>query len=179
MGEYWSPNCIASIGSFVVGIHRLPAYLVEFKTGILSLKTVGYIVLQVAIYLVLVGGIGDVVMTRAIGGIPQTHMNYLGLDKINVSAQLQGLDSALIRAVGGLLIAIALGSLAILYGQIKKGIYSGLLAIILMITVGEGNNAMQMAFINSPYFVYPLLCIALSWVGAILWWVGHDKTPGR
>jgi hypothetical protein len=142
----------------------------------LNFKKKGYILLQLATYLVLVGGIGDLILTVQEDPLPLAHLRYLKMDKLQVPAELKSLDAALIRAIGGLLIAIGLGSLVILYKQIRKGISSGLWAIILMISIGEGGNAVQMALINSPFFVYPLSCLVVGWLGTILWWLGDRQT---
>lgn len=51
--------------------------------------------------------------------------------------------------------------------------------MLLMTTLGEGNNALQMKLVNSPYFMVPLIFLALLWVGAALWWNAPKPTSNE
>ena len=42
-----------------------------------------------------------------------------------------------------------------------------------MVTIAEGINTLQLLMLNSPYFIFPLICVIITWVGGILWGVGN------
>jgi hypothetical protein len=44
-----------------------------------------------------------------------------------------------------------------------------------MITISEGINASQIFVLNAPYFVFPLLCVLIAWLGAVFLWTAYKK----
>jgi len=138
-------------------------------------KKVGYILLQIAAYLVLLGGMADLAMPFFIHSLPEAHAKYLRLNNEDVSLELISLDHALIRAIGGCLVAIGIGMITIIYNALKVQTKTVIIALLLMIATGEGINTSQMLLIHSPYFFFPLICIIFTWVGGILWWIGDSR----
>jgi hypothetical protein len=138
------------------------------------MKKIGYILLQISGYLILLGGIADFAMTFYIS-LPEPHVKYLKIKNDAVSFELKQLDYAFLRAVGGCLIGIGIGTLTIIYSSLRKGIKLPLIGLLGMVTIGEGINASQMFMISSPYFVFPLICIIITWTGATLWLIGNKR----
>ena len=139
------------------------------------MKKTGYILLQIAGYLILFGGISDLIITFSIDSLPASHLNYLNIKNNTVFPELKNLDNAFMRAIGCCLIAVSIGALAIIYGPIRKEIKYTLPWLVGMVTIGEGGNALQMFLIDSPFFLFPLLCVIITWAGAIFWWGGNKK----
>ena len=84
------------------------------------MKKIGYILLQISGYLILIGGITDFAMTFCIDSLPEPHLKYLKIKSESVSFELENLDYAFLRAIGGCLIGIGIGTLTIIYGSLKK-----------------------------------------------------------
>ena len=134
--------------------------------------------MQVAVFLVLLGGIGDVVYSFSVKTIIPAHLDYLQISAQAVSPQLKNLDLGFMRGIGGFTIAVGIGALTILYTLIKTDNRIVLWGMLLMITVGEGNNVLQMILLDSPFYAMPLFYLLLLWTGAILWFTGN-KTANR
>ena len=139
------------------------------------MKRAGYILLQIAGYLILLGGISDVAMTFFMDSLPAQHLKYLAIKNDGVSQELKNLDFAFLRAIGGCLIGIGAGALTIIYGALRKKIKWALTGLLGMVTIGEGINALQLLMLNSPYFIFPLICVILTWIGGLLWWFGNKN----
>lgn len=142
------------------------------------MKKTGYIIMQVAIYLILLGGIGDIIYSFSVETIIPAHLDYLKISSQEVSPQLRNLDLGFMRGIGGFIIAVGIGSLTLLYTSVKAGSRLALWGMLLMITVGEGNNVLQMILLDSPFYAMPLLYLILIWIGAMLWVSGKEKMPG-
>jgi hypothetical protein len=123
----------------------------------------GYILLQISAYFILFGGCLDIAMTYFSNTIPPSHLAYLQLPADKISNQFKVLDNALLRAIGGCLIAIAVGALTIIYTF--KGNKYLLYGLVSMVTIAEGINASQMIYVHSVYFIFPVVCVALTWAG--------------
>jgi len=139
------------------------------------MKRKGYILLLVSAYLILIGGIADIAMTFYIPSLPQQHLAYLQMNDYAVPPALKNLDHFLLRAIGGCLIGIGIGALTLIYTSLKnnsKNIIWGLLG---MITISEGINALQLVQLHSLYFIFPFICVILSWIGAMLWWYRNKE----
>jgi len=138
-------------------------------------KKIGYILLQVSGYLILLAGIADFAMTFYTNALPVQHLKYLKIKAESVSLELTALDHAFLRALGGCLVSIGIGTLALIYRGIRKKMKGSLVALLCMVTIGEGVNASQMFRLGSPYFVFPLLCVMVAWIGAGLWLFGKSE----
>ncbi len=138
------------------------------------MKKSGYIILHLGTYLIILGGLGDIGYTFSVSGIIPAHMDYLKINDQEISVELKNLDLGLMRAIGGLLVASGIGALIILSGQVKNGNKPALLGILFMMTIGEGNNALQMYLVDSPFFAIPLGFLLLIWTGGVLWLFGKS-----
>lgn len=132
------------------------------------MKKTGYIILHIGTYLIILGGLVDIGYTFLVSGIIPAHMDYLKINDQEISLELKNLDLGLLRAIGGLLVASGIGALIILTGQVKNGNKPALLGVIFIMTIGEGNNALQMYLLGSPFFAFPLGFLALIWIGGVL-----------
>ena len=139
------------------------------------MKKIGYILLQISGYLILLGGIADFAITFFTNSLPEPHLKYLKIKNEAVSFELKNLDHAFLRAIGGCLIGIGIGTLAIIYGSLKKKIKRPLIGLLSMVTIGEGINASQMFMLGSSYFVFPLLCVTITCMGATLWLIDTKR----
>ena len=137
------------------------------------MRRVGYILLQISAYLILVGGIADLGLTFFADALPESHLKYLNIKNQMAPIELKNLDFALLRAIGGCLIGISIGALTIIYSGIRNKIKYTLLGLLTMVTISEGINFSQMLKVNSPYFAFPVVCVSFLWLGAILWHFGN------
>ena len=129
--------------------------------------------MQVAIYLILLGGIGDIIYTFSVETIIPAHLEYLNISEQEVSPELRNLDLGFMRGIGGFLIALGVGALVILYTSVRKNNSLALWGMLLMLTIGEGNNVLQMILLDSPFYMMPLFYMILLWIGAVLWLRGQ------
>jgi|SRR5215831_14764899 len=131
------------------------------------MKKAGYIFLQVSACLIFIGGVSDIILSFN-DDIPDAHLHYLNLYHSEVSASLINLDKAFIRAIGGCLVSLGIAAFIIarFINILEKKVY--LYILLLIVTVAEGNNAVQMFTINSAFYFYPLACVLLAWIGGIL-----------
>ncbi|MEP6844692.1 MAG: hypothetical protein ABI861_01755 [Panacibacter sp.] len=137
------------------------------------MKKFGYILLQISAYLIIAGGIGDLMMTFLFDSLPASHLTYLKVKSEAVSIELKNLDHAFLRAIGGCIIAIGIGALTIIYGPIRKGLKQPIIPLLCMVTIGEGGNSLQMILVDSPYFYFPFICVIITWSGVVFWWYGN------
>lgn len=148
----------------------------QFKNqSIKKMKKTGFVVMQVAIYLILLGGIGDIIYSFSVESIIPAHLDYLKITSQDVSPQLRNLDLGFMRGIGGFIIAIGIGALVILYSCVKNDNKFALWGMLVMITIGEGNNTLQMILLDSPFYAMPLFYLILLWIGAILWFMGNKN----
>lgn len=125
--------------------------------------------MQMAIYLIILGGLGDIIYSFSVEGIIPAHLEYLGIAAEEVSPELRNLDLGFIRAIGGFIIAMGIGSITLLYTGVKRNNRFALWGVLLMASIGEGNNALQMFLLDLPFFAVPLFFILLLWTGALFW----------
>jgi hypothetical protein len=133
------------------------------------MKRTGYIIIKISIYLILLGGIADIVYSFAVTPIFPSHLEYLKIPAQDVSLELRNLDLGLIRALGGLIIAMAAGALTLLHISVKTNNKLALWGMTFMVTIGEGNNVLQMFLLDAPLYVVPLFFLLLFWAGVFLW----------
>lgn len=100
----------------------------------------GLIILNLAAAMVIVGSLYDL----CVPAIPANHLRYLaGLDP-QVNSRFAQLDLAMLRSIGGCLLAIGVVSLLLINGPIRRGSGWARLAVLLLIGVAETNNAYRM-----------------------------------
>ena len=133
----------------------------------------GNILLVVAIILMLIGGVGDVLFTYINPGMIPSHLGFLNIQEAEATPKLIALTHSMLRAIGGLLIALAIGSLSLLYFRKSDSKIGVFLVVSLIVLIGEGNNAWQMYMVESPLFWYPLSICIISLVGLVLAYFGN------
>lgn len=132
-----------------------------------KMKNIGYRLIQIAGSLILLGGLFDVLMTFILHNVPKSHVDYLKLKDGSITTELQKLDQALLRAIGGCLIGLGIATLTIFSGRPKNMQRSSIFSTLSLITIAEGINGTQMILIHSSYFFYPLLCVLITWFGTL------------
>lgn len=133
------------------------------------MKRTGYVIMQIAVYLILLGGIGDIIYSLSVETIIPAHLDYLKISDEQVSPELRNLDLGFMRGIGGFIVAVGVGALALIYSGVKHGSKQALWGMLAMICIGEGNNVLQMYLLDSPFYLMPLTYIILLWIGALLW----------
>jgi hypothetical protein len=133
------------------------------------MKRTGYMIIKISIYLILLGGIADIIYSFTVTPIFPSHLEYLQIPAQDVSLQLRNLDLGLIRGLGGLIIAMAVGALTLLHTSVKTNNRPSLWGMSLMVTIGEGNNVLQMILLDSPLYVVPLFFLLFFWAGVFIW----------
>ena len=139
------------------------------------MKKIGFILLQISAYLILLGGIIDFITPFYLNTLPSSHLKFLKLKDEVITPELKNLDHALLRAIGGCLVGVGLGSITIIYVSLSKNKKKALYGLLVMITISEGVNASQTFMINAPYFLFPFLCMIMTWLGGALWWFGSNR----
>ena len=129
------------------------------------MKRIGFTLLQVSCYLVILGGISDILITLSKKSMLPHHAHFIALSSELITPQLALLDHALIRAIGGLLVVLGIAGLSLLHISSKDKKHQAVWLVILIITIGEGNNALQMHLVDTPMFLIPLSIVFMSWIG--------------
>ncbi|HSZ57105.1 MAG TPA: hypothetical protein VK797_15665 [Tepidisphaeraceae bacterium] len=132
----------------------------------------GLVILNVAAVSVIAGALYDLLVPA----VPPNHLRYVGaLDPAAVS-RFARLDLAMLRSIGGCLLAIGVTCLLLINGPVRRGNGWARLAVALLIGVAEANNAYRMYPFDSPWYA-PLSFAILAVVGAAL--VGNRRGHGR
>jgi hypothetical protein len=154
--------------------HSLQRSVILF-IGSLPMKKTALILLQISGYLILLGGLLDFLAPFFSNALPASHLRFLKLKNELTTPGLTNLDHALLGAIGGCLIGVGIGSLTITYTSLSKNNRPALLGLLAMITISEGINASQIFVLSAPYFVFPLLCVLIAWLGAVFLWKAYKK----
>ena len=139
------------------------------------MKKIGYILLQIGGYLILVGGITDFAMTFYSNSLPAPHLKYLKIKNEAASFELKNLDYAFLRAIGGCLIGIGIGTLTIIYGSLRE---KTIWPLIGMLEYGDSwgrHQCLTNVYAKFIIFCFPLACIIITWIGTALWWIGDKR----
>ena len=104
------------------------------------MKKIGFVLIQLAIILILLGGIGDVVYTYSVSSLIPAHIDYLKIASKDISPELIQLDLSFMRGIGGFTIALSLIGLYLVYTLVKKGSKFALFVLVVTMTIGEGIN---------------------------------------
>lgn len=123
----------------------------------------GLFILNVAAAMVIVGSLYDL----CVPAIPPNHRGYLaGLDP-QIDDRFAQLDLAMLRSIGGCLLAIGVVSLLLINGPVRRGSGWARLAVVLLIVIAETNNAYRMYPFASPWYG-PLSFAILAVLGTVL-----------
>ena len=125
-------------------------------------QTLGLVLLNLAGALVIVGASYDLLVPS----VPANLLAYL-----RVAGQLDSrfaqLDLAMLRAIGGCLLAVGITTLILTNGPVRRGERWARFTVAILVAVAELNNAYRMYPFHSPWygpFAFALLAIA----GAVL-----------
>lgn len=136
----------------------------------MSRRTVGLTLLNIAGVLVIVGALYDLLVPS----VPLNHLTYLGATDEQLDRRFAELDLAMLRSIGGCLLAIGATTLVLTNGPIRRGEKWSRFTVAILVGVSEGNNAYRMFPFDSPWYG-PLGFAVLAVTGAVL--VG-DGTSG-
>ena len=129
-------------------------------------RSAALVLLYLSATLVLAGGCYDLLVPSP----PPHHLDFLGVSQDEIDPRAVSLLAALLRALGGALIGVGIGALFLINRGISRGHGWAAAALILLIGVTEGVNAVQMYGVGSPYWA-PLTFIGLLFVGVALSYV--------
>lgn len=129
----------------------------------MSRRTIGLVLLNTAGVLVVAGALYDLLVPS----VPANHLAYLGVTEGRLNSQFAELDLAMLRSIGGCLLAIGVTSLVLTNGPVRRGEAWSRVAVAVLIGVAEGNNAYRMYPFDSPWYG-PLAFAVLAVVGAAL-----------
>ncbi len=152
----------------------LPIFILAIVTLVARMpaRRMGYTLLQIVAVFVFGGGLMDLIFTFSSTSLPNGHMNYLEVGAGQVSNNLVRLDFALLRTLGTALMAVGIGSWVLLETSIKQGSKSAMIGLVIMITLTEGNNSLQMYSLGLEFYIYTITLVIMTWAGALIWWRG-------
>ena len=126
-------------------------------------RSIGLALLNVAGALVIVGALYDL-LGRS---VPTNHIAYVGATTTSLDHRYAALDLAMLRSIGGCLLAIGAATLVLTNGPIRRGETWARVTVAVLVGVSEGNNAYQMLPFDSPWYG-PLGFAVLAVAGAVL-----------
>ena len=126
-------------------------------------RTTGLVILNAAGVLVIAGSLYDLLVPS----VPQNHSAYIGAADGRLDMRFAELDLAMLRSIGGCLLAIGVMVLVLTNGPVRRGEGWARVAVAALVVVSEGNNAFRMYPFGSPWYG-PLGFAVLAVVGAAL-----------
>lgn len=121
------------------------------------------VILNVACALVIVGALYDLLVP----GVPPNHLKFVGSPDPRFNQRFAQLDLAMLRSIGGCLLAIGVTSLALVNGPVRRGDGWARVAVLFLIGGAEANNSYRMYPFGSPWYG-PLAFAALAVAGVVL-----------
>ena len=129
----------------------------------MRLRLVGLVLLYAAGVLVIAGALYDLFVPS----VPANHLAYLGTVDGWLDPRYAELDLAMLRSIGGCLLAVGLTALVLTNGPVRRGEGWARVAVAVLVGLAEGNNAYRMYPFASPWYG-PLGFAVLTATGAIL-----------
>ena len=129
----------------------------------MSRRNVGLVLLNLAGVLVITGALYDLLVPS----VPANHLAYLGVATDRLDPRFGELDLAMLRSIGGCLLAVGGTALALANGPVRRGEGWSRVAVAVLVGVAEGNNAYHMYRFGSPWYG-PLGFAVLAVAGAAL-----------
>ncbi len=126
-------------------------------------RRTGLVLLNVAGVLVILGSLYDLLVPA----MPPNHLHYVGAAAGQLDPRYAQLDLAMLRSIGGCLLAIGVTTLIIANGPIRRGETWARVAVVILVGVSEGNNAYRMFPFDSPWYG-PLGFALMTIIGAAL-----------
>src|SRR5271154_4907558 len=99
-------------------------------------RRMGLVLLNIAGLLVILGSLFDLLVPTA----PANHLRYLGGSDGQFDQRFAQLDLAMLRSIGGCLLAIGITTLLLANGPIRRGEGWARLTVVILVGVSEGNN---------------------------------------
>jgi hypothetical protein len=127
-------------------------------------RRVGLTLPNLAGLLVLAGALYDLLVPA----VPANHRAYLGVAPSgDLDPRYAALDLAMLRSIGGCLLAIGITTLVLTNGPVRRGRTWARATVAVMVALAEGNNAYRMFPFDSPRYG-PHGFAVLAVVGAVL-----------
>ena len=139
----------------------------------MSRRIVGLVLLNLAGVGVIAGSLYDLLVPA----VPANHLVYLGVSAGSLDPRFAELDLAMLRSIGGCLMAIGITTLVLANGPIRRGDPRAMATVALLVALSEGNNAYRMSRFGSPWYG-PLGFAVLAVVGAALVGAGAGRGGG-
>src|SRR5215471_6694202 len=137
-------------------------------------RRIGLVLLNVAGVLVIAGALYDLLVPS----VPASHLAYLGTAKNRLDPRYAELDLAMLRSIGGCLLAVGVTTLILANGPVRRGERWSLLTVAILVGVAEGNNAYRMYWFNSSWYG-PLGFAVLALVGVALSMPARKASPAQ
>ena len=125
--------------------------------------------MQISCVFMILGGLSDMIYPSMAEGLLSHHAQFIDISSDNVTPNLILLDHALIRALGGLLIGLGMTGFWLLKSQKTHPNKHAVWAVVIAISIGEGNNAYQMLLIETSFFLFPAFVVVMTLVGGLLY----------
>jgi hypothetical protein len=119
--------------------------------------------LNVAGVLVIGGALYDLLVPS----VPGNHLDYVGAAERHLDPRYAALDLAMLRSIGGCLLAVGVTTLVLTNGPIRRGEAWARVTVAVLVGVAEGNNAYRMFPFDAPWYG-PLGFAVLAVAGAAL-----------
>jgi hypothetical protein len=126
-------------------------------------RKTGLAILNAAGVLIIAGSLYDLFVPS----VPRNHSVYIGAADGRLGLRFAELDLAMLRSIGGCLLAIGVMVLVLTNGPVRRGEAWARVAVAALVVVSEGNNAFRMYPFGSPWYG-PLGFAVLAVVGAAL-----------
>jgi hypothetical protein len=126
-------------------------------------RVIGLALLNVGGALVIAGSLYDLLVSS----VPPEHLAYLGAVDRQLDPRYAELDLAMLRSIGGCLLAVGLTALVLANGPVRRGERWARVALIVLVAVAEGNNSYRMFWVGAPWYG-PLSFAVLTVAGAVL-----------
>ena len=126
-------------------------------------RTLGLILLNVAGVLVIAGSLYD----WFVPSVPPTHLAYLGKTDSALDPRYAELDLAMLRSIGGCLLAVGITVIVLTNIPIRRGEAWARVTVVVLVGLAEGNNAFRMFAFGSPWYG-PFGFAVIATVGSLL-----------
>lgn len=122
----------------------------------------GLSLLNVSGVLIIAGAFYDLFVPN----VPPNHAAWLGVSPELLDPQVAELDLAMLRSIGGCLLAIGITSLILTNGPVRRGERWAAVTLFLLVAIAEGNNSYRMYRFGSPWYG-PLSVVVLTAIGVV------------
>lgn len=132
-------------------------------------RVIGVALLNVTGALVIGGPLYDLLVPS----VPSNHLAYLGAVNGQLGPRYAELDLAMLRSIGGCLLAIGVTALPLANGPIRRGEGWARVAMVVRVGVAEGNTAYRMFRFGPPGTGRP---VSRCWPPPEWSWQAHRST---